>query len=153
MFSMFGLCTEIVFTGVSAFWSGSFLGHVSLLMIPVYAFAYLIAGPLLGALERRGMMRLAIRIPLTVLLIYAIEWSFGGAYRALGLSPWLYDHGWASDFSGGLITLYYLPAWMVFAVIVLPVWRLVHAVAPEVDAAVRGCSRGADSLPTKRRHR
>ena len=70
------------------------------------------------------------RLPLTVLAIYAVEWSFGAAYAALGLWPWHYEHGWASDFSGGHITLLYLPGWVLFAWGLLPVWRAVRALSP-----------------------
>jgi hypothetical protein len=132
LFIMFGLCTEIVFTGISSWWDESFLGHVSLLMVPVYATVYAAIGPLLSGLERLGWTRAAIRIPLTVVAIYAFEWGFGALYAALGLAPWHYEHGWASDFSGGHVTLYYLPAWIAFAAIVVPVWRRIHALAPEI---------------------
>ena len=132
LFSAFGLCCELVFTGLKQGFAGSFLGEVSLLMIPVYSFAYLGMGPALRLLERHGAMGPARRLPLTVIAIYAVEWSFGAAYRALGLSPWHYDHGWASDFSGGHITLYYLPAWLVFAWLLVPVWRRVRLLAAQL---------------------
>jgi hypothetical protein len=136
LFAAFGLCTEIVFTGVKAWTGESFLGHVSLLMVPVYALTFLLLGPLLSAAER---FRLGLRgyLPLAVLAIYAIEWSSGAFYRWLGFEPWHYDHGWASAFSGGNITLYYLPAWLVFALIVPPVWRIATAASPVVAAALR----------------
>ncbi|MCZ6782542.1 MAG: hypothetical protein O7G30_04445 [Proteobacteria bacterium] len=137
LFSMFGLCVEIVFTGASAGRGGSLRGHVSLLMIPVYMAAYLVTGGGLRLAERWGLTHLAVRIPVALVVIYAIEWAFGAAYQSLGLSPWHYDHGWASEFSGGAVTLYYLPAWTLFAIIVVQVWRVVHAVSPHVDAAAR----------------
>lgn len=138
LFAGFGLVCEIVFTGAFAAWSGSFKGHVSLLMIPVYMFAYAIGRPLLAALARAGRDRLAVRIPLTVVLIYAIEWIAGALYHAIGLDPWRYEHGWASDFSDGNITLYWLPAWIVFAWIVAPVVRVIAEISPRVVSAVRG---------------
>jgi hypothetical protein len=136
LFSAFGLCTEIVFTGVFAWTGGSFLGHVSLLMIPVYALTFFLLGPLLAAVER---FRLGLRgyLPLAVLVIYAIEWSSGIFYRWLGFEPWHYDHGWASEFSSGHITLYYLPAWLIFALIVPPVWRIIRAASPAMAAGLR----------------
>jgi hypothetical protein len=39
---------------------------------------------------------------------------------------------WWEDFSGGHVTLYYLPAWIAFAAIVVPVWRRIHALAPQI---------------------
>lgn len=132
LFAVFGLLVELVFTGVFSGFSGSFLGHVSLLMVPVYATAYFAMGPLLGLLARLDWDTLPIRLPLAVLVIYTFEWSFGAAYRAMGLQPWYYDHGWASDFSDGNITLYYLPAWLVFAWIVVPARRAVRDLAPHV---------------------
>ncbi len=140
LFTVFGLGTELVFTGVSAGWSGSFRGHVSLLMIPVYVFAFFLAPPLLAALERRGWQRPAIRLPATVLLIYAIEWGWGAGYGAIGLTPWHYDHGWASDFSGGRITLYYAPAWLVFAFLVVPVIRTIQRLAPLLVKSLGGAN-------------
>lgn len=106
-------------------------------MVPVYALAYVVIGFVLAALERRGMPGLTGRILLGVLLIYTLEWGFGLAYGAMTLRPWHYAHGWASDFSGGLVTLYYLPAWALFVVVAERVWRIVSAVAPHVDRAVR----------------
>ena len=43
LFSVFGLTIETIFTGFFASWGGSFKGEVSLLMIPVYSLAYIIA--------------------------------------------------------------------------------------------------------------
>ena len=126
LFSAFGLCVEIAFTGLSAGRAQSFRGEVSLLMVPVYSTAFLAIGPLLGLAGRFGLQRPVLRIPLTVVAIYAVEWSFGAGYAALGLAPWYYDHGWASDWSRGFVTLRYLPAWIGFAVIVVPVWRRVE---------------------------
>ncbi|MDJ0865817.1 MAG: hypothetical protein QNK03_06890 [Myxococcota bacterium] len=37
--------------------------------------------------------------------------------------------GWASSFSGGLVTLFYLPAWIPFAFIVAPVIRAIRPLA------------------------
>ncbi|MGH0033509.1 MAG: hypothetical protein ACQGVK_00635 [Myxococcota bacterium] len=137
MFVAFGLCTELCFTGVSASWAGSFRGQVSLLMVPVYLLAYVAIGPALSQLERRGWTRLTTRVGLGVALVYGFEWSFGLLYGALGLRPWHYDHGWASDFSGGCITLYYLPAWALFVLLAERVWRIVSDLAPHADRAAR----------------
>jgi len=137
LFSMFGLCVEVAFTGLKAGVGGSFIGGVSLLMVPVYALAYLLIGPLLRLARRRDLMRPLLRIPLTVAGIYAIEWSFGAAYQSLGLRPWHYQHGWASDFSGGHITLLYAPFWALFAAILVPVHRAVQDAAPRMRAALR----------------
>jgi hypothetical protein len=128
-FGMFGLCTEIVFTGLAAGWAGSFRGTVSLLMIPVYALAYVLLVAAVPRLEALGMDRAPVRIPILVLAIYAVEWAAGAAYAAIGLTPWHYEHGWASDWSGGYVTLYYLPAWIVFAFLLLPASRLVARLA------------------------
>ena len=61
------------------------------------------------------------------MVIYAIEWNWSALYAALGLHPWHYEHGWASDFSGGHITLLYLPAWLVFGLRVVPVWEAIRS--------------------------
>lgn len=127
LFVAFGLCTEIVFTGLSEGPRGSFRGTVSLLMVPVYAVAWALLGPGLRALRTAGLYAPQWRLPLTVLAIYAVEWSFGAAYAAAGLYPWHYRHGWASDFSDGHVTLLYLPFWLVFAAILPPVHRWIRA--------------------------
>lgn len=125
LFIAFGLCTEIVFTGVSAGFGGNFRGEVSLLMIPVYALAWAVLGPGLALLKRLGFDGAAVRLPLTVVAIYAIEWAFGAAYATAGLWPWHYEHGWASDFSNGHITLLYAPFWLVFAAVLPKVRELI----------------------------
>lgn len=139
-FVLFGLATEIVFTGLHAGAAESFRGAVSLCMVPVYALAYAIGRPLLAALRRAGLGRRAIAIPLTVVLIYAIEYASGSAYAALGLTPWHYEHGWASDFASGHVTLLYLPFWIVFAAI-LP------AVIDRIDVAAAALASGSTESP------
>jgi hypothetical protein len=137
LFSTFGLLVELTFTGVWAGLGESFRGHVSLLMIPVYTAAFLAIEPLMGILARLDWTAPRYRIPLTIIVIYAFEWVFGAGYEAVGLRPWHYEHGWASDFSGGHITLYYLPGWFVFAWMVLPAERMARALAPHaVDVVV-----------------
>jgi len=130
LFSAFGLLVETAFTGLAAFWSGSFKGGVSLLMIPVYSFSYCLGIYFLAYIEKTVIFRLFYRIPLIVIVIYIIEWCFGAFYKTLGLTPWHYNHGWASDFSNGNITLYFLPAWVLFAFIVIPVLRIIQSITP-----------------------
>lgn len=130
LFAAFGVCTEIVFTGVWAGADASFKGQVSLLMVPVYVTAYLLIGPLLRFAGARGVTSRWKLVPFGVLVVYALEWSFGAFYQELGFRPWRYDHGWASDFSGGHITLYYAPAWCLFVLIAVPVYRAIRRVAP-----------------------
>jgi hypothetical protein len=140
LFTMFGLCTEIVFTGILSWWGGSFRGQVSLLMIPVYASAYVFARPLQRRMDEAGWSSPRVQVPLAVLLVYTLEWSFGETYAAFGLWPWRYEHGWASDFSNGHITLFYLPAWTFFGFVVMRVLRVVGHAAPHLDAAARAAS-------------
>ena len=137
-FVLFGLGTEIAFTGLWAGIDGSFRGAVSLCMVPVYALAYAAGRPLLTRLRTHGLDRLAVTLPATVLLIYGIEYLSGSAYAALGLVPWHYEHGWASDFSSGHVTLLYLPFWAAFAAI-LPF------VIDRIDIAARALARGDPS--------
>lgn len=137
LFVAFGLCTEIVFTGLAEGVGGSFRGQVSLLMIPVYAVAWILLGPALRGLRAIGWSDAARRLPLTVLAIYAVEWSFGAFYAEMGLWPWRYTHGWASEFSDGHVTLLYLPFWLGFAALLPPVHRAIRAAAPRLAGAVR----------------
>lgn len=141
LFSVFGLMTETVFTGLAAFWAGSFKGSVSLLMIPVYCFSYLLANWLLPKVEHTVFFKLPIRVPAIVITIYIIEWGFGAAYKAIGLVPWHYQHAWASDFSNGNITLYFLPAWIGFALIVIPVIRIIKVISPALLEEIKAQAR------------
>lgn len=150
LFSMFGLCTEIVFTGLWSGWGDSFLGRVSLLMVPVYTVAYALLVFVLPALERRGLGRVAVRLPLTVLVIYIIEWGAGATYAAIGLTPWHYDHGWASSWSSGHVTLYYLPAWFIFAWLVVPVGRFVQEITASQRLRTNATQSAAESAGLQR---
>ncbi|HKJ23929.1 MAG TPA: hypothetical protein VKB65_03850 [Myxococcota bacterium] len=132
LFVAFGLCVEIVFTGLAEGAGGSFRGQVSLLMIPVYAVAWALLGPGLRALRGLGLDAARWRLPITVVAIYAVEWSFGTLYAEMGLWPWRYSHDWASDFSGGHVTLLYLPFWLGFAALLPPVHRAIRAAAPRL---------------------
>lgn len=129
LFVAFGLCVEIAFTGIGEGFGGSFRGTVSLLMVPVYAVAWGLLGPGLRGLRAAGLAAAVYRLPITVLVIYTVEWGFGAAYAAAGLWPWRYVHGWASDFSDGHITLLYLPFWFGFAALLPPVHRQIVALA------------------------
>lgn len=130
LFSVFGLMVELTFTGLGAFWSGSFKGGVSLLMIPIYSFSYYLGIKILPIIENTDFYKWYIRLPGIVLIVYAIEWVSGAFYQSTGLLPWHYKHGWASDFSNGNITLYFLPAWFLFALIVIPAIRIVQRISP-----------------------
>jgi len=130
LFSVFGMMVETTFTGIAAFWDGSFKGSVSLLMIPVYSFAYFLGVYTLPYIQNTRLFEWQIRLPLIVLVVYAIEWVAGAFYQTIGLLPWHYNHGWASNFSNGNITLYFLPAWFLFAVIVVPAIRIIEKISP-----------------------
>jgi len=135
---MFGLCTEIAFTGLWARWEGSFRGEVSLLMVPVYALAYVLLVTLRPRFEAGALAHPLPRTALLVLGIYAIEWAAGAAYAAIGLTPWHYDHGWVSNWSGGHVTLYYLPAWVLVALLLVPVAKHVGHLAAAAARRERG---------------
>lgn len=137
LFSVFGLMVETVFTGVFASWAGSFKGGVSLLMIPVYSLSYCIGIFSLPYIEKTQLYNLTYRLPLIVLTVYIIEWIFGAFYKMIGLLPWHYEHGWASDFSNGNITLYFLPAWLLFAFIVVPVIKIIQGISPELIKQIK----------------
>jgi hypothetical protein len=135
LFVTFGLGVEVVFTGLAEGTGGSFRGQVSLLMVPVYAVAWLLLGPALRGLRALSLDDARWRLPITVAAIYAVEWSFGAFYAEMGLWPWRYDHGWASEFSGGHVTLLYLPFWLGLAALLPPVHRAVRAAAPRLAGA------------------
>jgi hypothetical protein len=130
LFSVFGLMVETLFTGILAAWSGSFKGGVSLLMIPVYSLSYCLGFYSLEYIEKTILFRVYFRLPMIVIVVYIIEWVFGAFYKSIGLLPWHYQHGWASDFSNGNITLYFLPAWLLFAFIVVPVIKIIRKLSP-----------------------
>lgn len=130
LFSVFGLMVEITFTGLAAFWSGSFKGSVSLLMIPVYSFAYFLGIKILPIIKNTIFYKWYFRLPGIVVIVYMIEWVSGSFYQSIGLRPWYYNHGWASNFSNGNITLYFLPAWLLFAIIVVPAIKMAQSISP-----------------------
>ncbi len=137
LFSVFGLMVELSFTGLGSAWAGSFRGGVSLLMIPVYSFSYFLGIHVLAKFENTIIFKWYFRLPLIVLTVYVIEWIAGALYKSVGLTPWHYEHGWASDFSGGNITLLYAPAWLFFAVIVVPAIKIVSRLSPILLQLIR----------------
>lgn len=130
LFSIFGLMIETTFTGLGAWWSGSFKGGVSLLMIPVYSLSYLLGIVAIKYLADTVVFEMKFRIPIIVVTVYSVEWFFGALYQKMGLLPWYYDHGWASAFSNGNITLYFLPAWVFFGLIVIPAMKIISKLSP-----------------------
>lgn len=134
LFSAFGLCVEVLFTGLKSGLRGDLMGTVSLLMVPVYSSAYV----LIGAVLHLGWWKdlpATLRVAITVVAIYTIEWGFGVTYHALGFEPWRYDHGAASEFSGGHVTLLYLPFWCIFALVVIPARRFARDAAARIVPA------------------
>lgn len=137
LFSVFGLMVETLFTGFAAAWNGSFKGGVSLLMIPVYSLSYCLGIYVLPYIEKSILFKLPYRLPLIVVTIYTIEWIFGAFYKSISLTPWHYEHGWASDFSNGNITLYFLPAWLLFSLIVVPAIKVIQNISPIVLSNIK----------------
>lgn len=137
LFTVFGLMIETMFTGLAASWVGSFKGGVSLLMIPVYSLSYCLGIYALPYIKKTIMFKLIFRLPLIILVVYIIEWSFGAFYQWAGLTPWHYNHGWASNFSNGNITLYFLPAWLIFAIIVIPVIQIIQKLSPIIITLIK----------------
>jgi|SRR6185436_7993490 len=129
-FSGFCLCNEIVFTGISEWIQGSFKGSVSLLMVPVYLASFTIISSGIYQYLKKHIINMFVRAIFIVMIIYTVEYLSGTLYFALGLEPWRYHHGWASDFSNGAITLYYAPAWYVFSFIVVRVEDMAAELAP-----------------------
>lgn len=131
-----GLLVEVVITGLIAGIRGNLIGHVSLLMSPVYAVALHLVEPIRHGLRRHGLFGPRVRIPIVVLVIYGIEWASGAVYRSIGLEPWRYDHGMASEFSDGLITLWYIPLWLCLAASVFAIERTIRSTAARLNRAI-----------------
>lgn len=129
LFSMYGLVNEIIFTGIFS-WFPTLKGTVSLLMIPVYSVSYLLLVSNIYKKLTRFAENIFLRSFFVVLIVYFVEYIFGNVYFFMGFNPWKYHHGWASEFSNGAITLYYLPFWYIFAFIVVHIGDIVSSMAP-----------------------
>ena len=136
LFSLGAMMVEVFFTGVQSGPSGSFQGHISLLMAILYWIVYVSSARLFRLLDRLKLKNRFLRAFALVFIIYAFEWSFGALCRAAGFMPWDYTgHGWATDFSHGNITLYLAPFWYLYALIIEPAIRCVrHATNALCDA-------------------
>ena len=136
LFSIVAMMIEVTFTGIGAGPSGNFIGHISLLMAILYWIVFLLSGPLFSLLRLMKLRNLFLRAFVLVFVIYAFEWSFGALCRMAGFVPWDYTgHGWATDFSNGNITLYFAPAWYLYALMIERLVRSVHAAVDGMERA------------------
>src|SRR5688572_9695892 len=94
LYAFYGITVEVVFTGV---WNKlvhkeKLEGHVSLLMFPVYFFAYFIFSDSYRFLVNRFDLGIFLSATLIVILIYTIEYFSGRLFYYFGARPWYYDH-------------------------------------------------------------
>lgn len=124
LFSIFGVVCEIFFTAIYntiETRGKSIKGEVSLLMFPVYFFAYLLfAIPLVKLFSVIGIGLFMQCLTITA-LIYLVEYCAGILYDRFGHRPWHYEHSFIVfdhvirfDLNNK-ITLLYFPVWMFFA--------------------------------------
>lgn len=112
IFASLGITVEVVFTAIQtlSFGANSTLeGHSYMWMLPIYAMIPL----LLWAFEDKIIrFKIFVRLPLYVLLIYAVEYSYGTFLRALiGVCPWEKMYLVSSWNVDGLIRLDLFPLW------------------------------------------
>lgn len=128
LFACIGITTEVVFTSfsnlaVSLFEhspvSWALTGKTYVWMFFIYAlipFLFKIFNPLV---EGKSFL---FKVFLAIVFIYVVEFSSGLLLKILiGYCPWEYKEG---IHIMGLIRLDYLPAWIVFAVLVIKIYEL-----------------------------
>ncbi len=111
VYGLMGLLIEVIFTGLYSVIverNKQARSTTSLWMSVIYA----IGG--LGVDLLRSHVSTALFIPLAVLLIYVLEFSYGWTLRQFGIIPWNYKLSkWAPY---GLINFKYLPFWTALVV-------------------------------------
>ena len=105
-------------------------------MFPVYAISYLLLSSGVGKWIDQRFPNIFLRSLMVVVVVYLVEGISGNLYFLMGLEPWRYHHGWASDFSNGAISLLYAPFWYIFAFLVVRIGDVIEAVSPVVEEAV-----------------
>jgi len=120
----FGLILEVFWTGIISFLKGKnkkLIGHVSLLMVPLYfiiPFVYLLV---LKLLPGYGIF---LRALVYMVIFFILEYVYGLILKKLGLEAWNYSKknkggiGCYHKYNfQGLITLEYAPVWYVAGII------------------------------------
>ena len=120
IYSLLGLLTEVIFTGVYNF-KKKFKGEVSMLMIPVYSSSYLLMTSVFGDILRSQHQ--IIRYLAITLMIYVCEYTWGFLFDTFKIKPWHYTHKikllrkYFSLHINHRVNILYLPLWVIFAII------------------------------------
>ena len=117
-FVCLGMTSEIFFTAFLALYTGKAINNKPLIAMAgtTYvwmAFIYALI-PILGfyGYHRVKHIPFYFRLPMYVVLLYAVEFTSGYLLRLItGSCPWEYTTGWNVM---GLIQLEYFPAWLFF---------------------------------------
>lgn len=108
-YGLIGLLLESLFTGLRAALDGDRFAASSSSLWSVLVYG--LGGLMLEGRSSRS--RVAVRVAMNVLLIYAVEYTTGALLRALlGHCPWEYTRGWHV---AGLVRLDYAPLWALVA--------------------------------------
>jgi hypothetical protein len=150
LFVAIGMVVEVFVTGLPRLnHRNSGLGQVSILMAILYGTVYLVSPWLFDGLDFLKLRNRFLRALVTVLLIYAFEWSFGAMCRMVGFMPWNYTGAkpeWTTSFSDGNICLLLFPGWYVYALIVEPLIKCLRQATAELGARGRLTGKGFFSL-------
>lgn len=112
-YAMGGVFTEVVFTATKSLYYHQDLmlhGNTQLWVIALYT----IGGLIFEWIHSKYSSK-KLRIGLFVIVVYTLEYTAGITLRkVLGECPWNYTQ--AGNIHG-LVQIYYLPAWVIFAII------------------------------------
>jgi uncharacterized membrane protein len=123
LYGCLGLLGEVFFTAADSLiqknWNAT--GKTYLWMLPIYGFSAL--G--FEAMASHLAWPFYLKALLYVVTIYAIEASTGWAIkRLIGTIPW--DYGKSPWTPGGLINLKMAPYWLILALLIDPIFVLLH---------------------------
>ncbi len=114
LFASMGISIEVLFTAIQQFSSSqnsTLTGHSYIWMFPVYG---LIPVILYFLYDRLGQLRLVPRIFLYVIMVYAVEYSYGTFLKlVIQVCPWEAEYRQSTWNVNGLIRLDFFPLWAV----------------------------------------
>jgi len=131
IFACVGVSTEVVFTAfyelISAVSKGTHAGDYSLMgksyvwMLFIYASIPFFIRAIFPDVHKPHLI---IKAFVGVILIYIVEYFSGWVLELFtGRCPWKYEEGWHIH---GYIRLDFAPAWFVFALMILLIYKVLH---------------------------
>lgn len=118
IYGSLGLCIEVMWTGLWAFFKGDFTltGHSSVIMFPIYGSVVLLE-PMFRELKCNSIL---LRGAVYMLLIFSAEYFSGIFLNRLGICPWSYAN--ARFNVEGVVRADYMPLWFGVGIMYEYVW-------------------------------